>query len=262
MHGIWPMAALTLVLSTLLWGGFLALLSRERRYLWLLLPGLPLSALVNRLVKAPLGASVGRWSAIEPGLGRETPLWFILFLFMLAPVCEEVIKVAPLLLSPIRRLVTSPRTGLWAGMGLGLSFGLGEALYLAYGIAQSSEYADLPWYLFTGYAGERLAVTLVHGLMTALFTYGLARGWLEGLAGYAAAVGFHALINSGALFYQLGLVKAGIAQIPYLATIFLLVFVFERVRRGMHVRDEMEGADEIVYFRRGEGSPREPDSQT
>ena len=53
----------------------------------------PLSAAVNLLVKAPLGEGVGRLAGIESGLGTATPLWFLLFLFALAPVFEELAKV-------------------------------------------------------------------------------------------------------------------------------------------------------------------------
>ncbi len=247
MHGIWPMAALTLLVATLLGGGVLLALSQRRRYLWLLLPGLPLSALVNLGVKRPLGILVGNALDIPPGLGLSTPVGFLIFLFLLAPVFEEAIKIAPLLVPALRRLVSGRLSGLYVGLGLGLSFGLGEALFLAYGVAQSPQYADLPWYLFTGYAGERLTVTLAHGLLTALVGYGLARGWRGGGRGYLAAVGLHALLNSGAMLYQLGLIGAGLTQLSLLVALFLLVLAFERLRsRALKSSDAEE--DEIVYY--------------
>jgi uncharacterized membrane protein YhfC len=252
MPGIYVMAVITLLVSAGLWGGLLYVLSgRTRCYLWLLLPGLPLSALVNLGVKRPLAVMVGQMAGIAPKLGLKTPWWFILFLFLLAPVFEEAVKLTPLLLPQIRRLLVSPAAALWGGMALGIGFGLGEAAYLSYGIAQSPEYASLPWYLFTGYFGERLLVCFVHGVMTAVVVTGLQHGKGRGVIGYLAAVGLHALANLGAVLFQLGLIPAWGAQLTLLVPVLLLVAIFERLRRDIaRESSRLDLADEVVYFRR------------
>ncbi|MBM4463995.1 MAG: PrsW family intramembrane metalloprotease [Chloroflexi bacterium] len=254
MPGIYVMAVITLLVSAALWGGLLYVLpGRTKRYLWLLLPGLPLSALVNLGVKRPLAVMAGQMAGVAPKLGLETPWWFILFLFLLAPVFEEAVKVVPLLLPQVRRLLVSSAAALWVGMALGISFGLGEAAYLAYGIAQSPQYAALPWYIFTGYFGERLVVCFVHGVMTAVVVTGLQHGKGRGMIGYLAAVGLHTLVNLGAVFFQLGLIPAWGAQLALLLPILLLAAIFERLRRDIaRGSDGPDSADEIVYFRRGQ----------
>jgi RsiW-degrading membrane proteinase PrsW (M82 family) len=65
---------------------------------------------------------------------------------MLTPLVEETLKAAPLLLRPVWKMVTSRTSALWVGFVLGVSFGLGEAAFLAYGIAQAGVY-NLSWLL-------------------------------------------------------------------------------------------------------------------
>jgi hypothetical protein len=76
-----------------------------------------------------------------------------------------------------------------------MSFGLGEAAYIAYGLAQSPAYNSLPWHVFTGYAAERLVVTFGHGFLASITTYGFYRGGWNAFIRYFSAVGLHALIN-------------------------------------------------------------------
>ena len=69
---IYIMAAVTLLLSAALWGGLLYVISgRNKKLLWLLLPGLPLSAFANLAVKRPgNGISPMRWDEV---LGTRAP---------------------------------------------------------------------------------------------------------------------------------------------------------------------------------------------
>jgi len=253
MPGIYVMAIITLLASAGLWGGLMYVMSgRNRRYLWLLLPGLPLSALVNVWIKRPLMVGVGQAAGIPPNMGLQTPLWFLLFTFTLAPVFEEAIKVLPLLLPWVRRLLPGPAAALWVGMGLGISFGLGEAAFLAYGVAQQPEYARLPWYVFTGYFSERLLVCFIHGVMTAVLVTGLQRSAGRGAVGYLAAAGLHALLNAGAILFQLGLISSWAAQLMLVVPLILVAAIFERLRRGAVRQAEAThpSEEEVVYFRR------------
>ncbi len=84
------MAAIIVLVSAGTWGGLVYSISNHNsRYLWLLLLGLPLSAVVNVAIKQPLAISVGHLTDFIPQLGLATPWWFLLFLFMLAPLLEE-----------------------------------------------------------------------------------------------------------------------------------------------------------------------------
>jgi uncharacterized membrane protein YhfC len=224
---IWPMAVLTIVLSAALWGGMIWLLSgRTTKYLWLILPGLPLSAVVNILVKGPVAVAVAGVAGVSPQLTVATPLWFLLFALLLAPVTEEAIKAAPLLAPKLRRFVSGRSGALWTGMALGVGFGIGEAAFLAYGISLSPAYAGLPWYAFTGFLQERFIVCFLHGVMTAVVVTGLLWGARGLVLGYLAAVGLHALLNSSALLYQMGAIGIVTTQIAFYLALIAFVGLF------------------------------------
>lgn len=247
MPTILPMAVITIVASAALWGAFLyAYSGRTWRFVRLMVWGLPLSAAVNLLVKAPLGRGVGALAGIEPGLGLDTPVWFLVFVFLLAPVFEELIKAAPALLPPVRRHAATPDDALWAGMALGMGFGIGEAAFLGWQVGASGAYEQYAWYLFTGFLGERLVVVLLHGLMTALFLALAARG--RPLAGYLAAAGTHALLNSGAMLYQLGLMPGWGAGLTLMVVLVAGVVIFDRAR-PRYLRTAEDG--DVVYFSAG-----------
>ena len=248
MPTILPMAVITIVASALLWGAFLyAYSGRTWRFVRLMVWGLPLSAVVNLLVKSPIAQGVGARAGIQPGAGLDTPVWFLLFLFGLAPVFEELIKAVPALLPLVRRHALTPDDALWTGMALGMGFGIGEAAYVGWQVALSGAYEQYAWYMFTGFFGERLVVVLLHGLMTATFLRLTARG--RPLAGYLAAAGTHAVLNSGAMLYQLGLAPGWAAGITLLVVLVAGVVIFDRVRP----RYPRTGEDaDVVYFSAGD----------
>jgi len=249
---IYIMAVITLAVSAAMWGGLIyACSGRDKRYLWLLLPGLPLSALVNLFVKRPLVIWVGETANVAPSQGLATPLWFIIFLWLVPPITEEAIKLAPLLLPWARQRLHSRTGALWTGMALGVGFGLGEAMFLAYGVAQSAHYAAYPWYAFTGYFGERFIVCFCHGVMTAVAVHGLHCGTWRALTGYLAAVGLHAFLNAGAVLAQLGVISVTVASLSLLAPVIVLFLIFESLRRrAARAQDDAAIAAEVVYFRR------------
>ncbi len=257
---IYIMAAITLALSAALWGGLVYTLSgRNKRLLWLLLPGLPLSAVVNLAIKRPLILWLGTIGHVAPGQGLATPLWFIVALSLVPPVTEEAIKVLPLLLPVVRRQVDSRSSAMWVGISLGIGFGLGEAAYLAYNVAQVPEYATYPWYAFTGYLGERMVVSLAHGLLTMLVVVGIWHGGPRALGGYLSAVLIHLLMNLGAILFQLDVIPAPAAGLSLLAALILLAVLFERLRRqAVREGEDREQAQEVVYFVR-QGGNEEPD---
>lgn len=243
------MAILTVVATTALWGGFLyAYSGRTKRYLVYILYGLPLSAIVNLLVKGPLAGWVGAAAGIEPGLGAAaTPVWFLLFLFMLSPVFEELIKVLPVAFPPVRRAAAEPNGAFWTGMALGIGFGIGEVMYLAWNIAASGAFEQYAWYMFTGFLGERLLVVFVHGFMTSVFLWLAAKR--APLLGFLAAMTAHALVNSTAMLAQLGVVPGWSASLSLVALVIIGVLIFERIRPREALAAEASRRETVHYSR-------------
>lgn len=250
MPGILLMAALIIPVTAGLCLITLNSLSRTRnRYLWLLLAGLPLSLLVNRLVKAPVLAGIAQLAGLPLALRPSTPTWFILVIWMSAPVFEEAIKLLPLLIPGLRRYL-QPGDALWAGLALGMSFGLGEAGYLAYTIAKAPQLSGLAWYLFTGFALERLMVTFAHGMMTALAVSGLAGRGGKALLGYLTAVGFHALINLGPILVPLKLIDLTTSSLATYIAIACLFVVFIRRANALRRAAGFPGRSQEILFER------------
>ena len=250
MPGIYGMAILTILLTGLLCVTALNQLTGSiRRFGWLLLVGLPLSPIVNLFVKTPFITALAAATGTPLKLGLDTPLWFILLIWLNAPLFEEAIKLLPMLLPAPRIFLKEASQALSAGLALGMGFGLGEAGYLAYGIAQSPAYGPLPWYMFTGFAWERLVVTFGHGLLTSLAILGLSSSWRKAVFGYLTAVGLHALINLGPVLSVLKLVPPTISSMGTYAAILIAFVLFQRSIRTAKNTSGME-KKEIIYFER------------
>jgi hypothetical protein len=202
------------------------------RTLWLLLPGLPLSALVNVTIELPMKYAMASRTGVSLVTGSHTQWWFIIFLLLLPPLLEEPAKLLPYLLPAVRRLVFSGRSAIWVGLALGVSFGLGETAFLVYNISKSPTNAALPASAFIFYAIARWISCLVHGVITAVFLMGIQRGGWRILTGYLSAVVLRALVNSTALFSQIGVLPKGIWQPAYLLDFLLaVVLLFWLLRR-------------------------------
>jgi hypothetical protein len=230
------MAVITIALSALVWGGLLyALAGKKARYLWCIVLGLPLSPVVNLLIKQPalLGLARLTGTSLQDGL-RGDPLAVILAVALLAPLTEEAIKLTPLLIGPVQRWSRDQAGALWVGLGLGIGFGLGEAIFVAYQVAQAPEYAAFRWFVFTGYAFERFLVTLGHGALTAIAASGWQRGSWRLLWGYLSAVALHLLLNAGAILAQVGVIGIGLASLTMPLALGPVVIVFEILRRRAH----------------------------
>jgi uncharacterized membrane protein YhfC len=249
MNGIYPMAALTLVVGALSALAYLAAASGRGKSYWpLLLFGLPLSFLVNRLVKGPLIKGIMTWSGVSNALNADSPLWFAALILLNAPLFEETTKLLPFFLPPARRWLSQPQPALWAGMALGMSFGLGEAAYLAYGFAQMPQYQSMPAQLFTGFLTERLMVIFLHGFLTGIAASGLNAGAGRAALRLLTAMSLHALANSGIIFNALGWITPVWVQLPLLLSIGLSIWIFERLRRGFGVNVDGAQPAEKVYF--------------
>jgi uncharacterized membrane protein YhfC len=250
MPGIYVMAVLTISATAILCVTALNNLTHSSRpYYWLVLAGLPLSLIINRFIKIPLITGIATLTGIPLKLGPDAPLWFITTIWLTAPIFEEGIKVLPMLMPASRLFLKDASHALWAGLALGLGFGLGEAAYLAYGIAESPNYNQLPWHMFTGYASERLIVTFAHGLMTSFAILGLHFGKRKALFGYLSAVGLHALINLGPILLALKLIPAVASSLGSYAVILAAFVIFQRNISTIRKRGGSAPL-EIIYFQR------------
>lgn len=250
MPGIYSMAVLTILGTALLCVAFLNYLTHsDRRFYWLILAGLPLSPIVNHWVKVPVLTSIAEWTGIPLQLGPGMPAWFIGLILLNAPIFEEAIKILPVALPAFRRFLRDASSSLWAGLAAGVGFGLGEAAYLAYGIARSPDISSVPWYMFTGFASERLIVTFGHGFLTSLAFLGFHYGGRKALTGYLAAVGLHALINLGPILLALRLIPEAISSVASYSVIVAAFLIFQK---NLRTARRMNGtqADEVVYFER------------
>lgn len=248
MPGIYVTAGLTIVVTGLLCIATLnSSMKSGHRSAWFILAGLPLSFIVNRFIKTPIIVSIAAWTGIPLQLHPDTPLWFIGLIWLNAPIFEEAIKMLPAVLRIRRKFRGDAFQALSSGLALGMGFGLGEAAYLAYGLAQVPAYNQLPWYMFAGFATERLIVTFAHGLMTSIAVLGLYYGRRNALSGYLTAVGLHALINLGPILLALKLIPSGIASMETYLAILVAFMVFQNHRRRITGTSEITQR-EVIYF--------------
>ena len=262
MTGIWPMAALTVVASIGVWGGLLwAMSGGDRRLVSPFWAALPLSAMVNVAIKSGLIEGVAWLAGISGPLGLEMPLWFLAFALMLAPVTEEAMKAVPVVVRKTREILAEPQGPMHVGMAIGLGFGVGEAIYLAWGISSSGQYAGEAWYTFGGFFAERLVVCLLHASLTAVLLYFAAKGrWI---LGYGLAVSGHAVANFGALLFQAGVAGMGFTTAWLAVTIVLSAGVFEWLRKrsradAAHLDHAVEGSSEVLLGGNGERGDESP----
>ena len=251
MPQIYIMAAITLLASLALWGGLIYLFtSRQKRYFWLLLLGLPLSAVASLFIKRQAIIAAGLAGHVQPGLGLAAPVWFLAFQVLITPLVEEAIKVLPLLLRPAWKMATSRASALWVGFVLGISFGLGEAILIAYGVAQNDSYDTLPWYAFTGFFNERLMTCFAHGVMTAALVVGMQRGGRFALYGYLTALGLHLFLNTPTVMYQFRWISPELYNIGLLIVFIVMAVIFERMRREAREPKDDQSSEEVVYWKR------------
>lgn len=252
MPQIYIMAVITLAVSLFLWAGLTYLFNgHQKQYFWLLLLGLPLSAAANLLLKPQAVSAVGSAAHVQPGLGLAAPIWFLAFKVVVTPLIEEAIKVLPLLLMSAWRMVTSRVHALWVGFVLGVSFGLGEAGFIAYAVAQNDAYDSLPWYAFTGFLNERIMACFAHGVLTAILVIGMQRGGRYIFYGYLTAVGLHLFLNAPTVMYQVKWISYELYNMSIVIPFIVLAVIFERMRRETRESKDDQGSKEIVYWKRG-----------
>lgn len=180
----------------------------ERKYWLFIALALPLSPIVNVLIKAPL-YNMLLLSSGAVGDTAKLTLTVIILTLLLVGFTEEAMKITPLLARNIWRLCRQRRLySLIVGWCLGVGFGISEAWYIAYGVSLSPEIGGYPFYMYSGYIVERVAVAFIHGGMTMIAVYGAHWG-LKGLTlTYIVSALIHGSVDTLAVAYQRGIVSA------------------------------------------------------
>jgi RsiW-degrading membrane proteinase PrsW (M82 family) len=127
---------------------------------------LPLQPLAIYLVRLPLDGFLRTTWGIAG--------WVTIASLFYAALTEEPAKWLTMAAPPVRRAVTVEpvRCALVAGAG----FGLGEIGFLAQALVASPGYPDLPFWMFSGFILERLAVCFMHGAFLVPPFIAFARG--------------------------------------------------------------------------------------
>ncbi len=219
-----------------------------------LLLSLPLSAIVNLFIKAPIFSQLDRIFNMseEP---TQWPMWFHLIGLIVGALAEEVIKIVPLLLIIIRKVSLDNVSIYYLGLLLGVGFGIGEAWYLGYSFSMelceyNSGLKNL-LLLLSGFGGERLFTVFIHGFLTAGVTYGILLK--KPIIFFLLMVLLHSLINFPALLYQLQKIPGEIAGILTLIIFCVLLFsVFLKIGDKVIMKwgKSLQKGDEVLYERK------------
>jgi hypothetical protein len=137
---------------------------------------LPLQPLAFYLVRLPLDG------VLRTSFGIAS--WVTIASLFYAPLTEEPAKWLAAGVPVVRRAIASSPVAVALAAGAG--FGIGEIWFLTHALVKSPSYPDLPFWMFSGFMLERLAVCFLHGAFLVPPFVALARGrsfWLGGLAG-------------------------------------------------------------------------------
>jgi hypothetical protein len=220
-------AGLTTLMALVVFGKLISLLSApsDRRVLLLaFVVALPLQPLAFYLVRLPLLHTL--LPDVSAGWLRPA------FLLALAPLTEEPAKWLILVVPSIRQALDK-RTAVPLALAAGLGFGIGEIWFVAHAAMTAPGFLERPFWMYGGFAFERLQVCFLHGAFLALpfVMYAWRRSFLLG-----GAIGMlcHFLLNFPiylATIDLLGLGRAGWATIlllwvPLWVTLFAAALWF------------------------------------
>lgn len=249
MPGIYIMGFAAMLVSVMGWGGLFQLFDRKSsRYLWLIPLGIPLSWIVCEYIKNPSIGFIGHSAGIPEGLGSLRPIWLLFLIFIITPITEELIKVLPLLIPGVRRLLTESSSKFWIGIMLGVGFGVGEAGYLAWKVSLNTTVSVLPWYFFIGFLVERWMACLLHAVQTTIFVLGINGGPKSAGIGYLRAVGLHALMNSVPMLVYSGFIPAWPGSLWTTGCFIYVAYLFEKIRKQYATVPANIEPTEIIYI--------------
>jgi hypothetical protein len=179
-----------------------------------LLIALPLQPLVFYLVRLPVDGYLRTTYGIAG--------WVAVASLFYASFTEEPAKWLTMTVPQVRRAVIAEpiRCALVVGAG----FGLGEIGFLAQALVASPGYPDLPFWMFSGFILERLAVCFFHGafLVPPFVAYACGGSfWLGGLIGMA----LHFFLNFPIYLAQIDLFGWGPSGWPIALVVWMLGFL-------------------------------------
>jgi hypothetical protein len=187
LHGIYLTAVITTAIAAAIFWPLIHKLKMpaNERLLWLAAAlALPLQPLAFYFVRVPLD----HWLVTQLGSTSTTYQWLI---SLYAPLTEEPAKLVPLLIPAIRHDIRAANFVRYA-LAIGVGFAIGEMWFIADRIAHVPLFAEIPFYQFGGYVGERLMVCLFHGAFVSVALWQLRRRFVLGFAG---AVALHWFCN-------------------------------------------------------------------
>lgn len=201
----------------LVWCGvaFLLMHARDWRPLALaFLIALPLQPLMFHFVRLPIdGYLRTTWGIVG---------WATIASLFYAALTEEPAKWLGMAVPAVRRGVKNAPVG--CALAAGAGFGLGEIGFLAQALVSSPGFPDLPFWMFSGFMLERLAVSFLHGAFLVPPFVAYARGrsfWLGGLVGMV----LHFLFNFPIYLAQIDLFGWGPTGWAIALVLWMLAFV-------------------------------------
>jgi hypothetical protein len=206
-----------LITTAIALGGFAALLrqSDQRRAMMLaFLIALPLQPLMIYVVRLPIDGLLRTTFGISAGVVTIVSLFY-------APLTEEPAKWLTVAVPKVREAIW--RDPIFLALAAGAGFGIGEIWFLAHALIKSPSYPDLPFWMFVGFALERLEVCFLHGALLIPPFYALASGRSFLLGGIAGMVG-HFLLNVPIYLASINLFGLGDRWKPLLL-LWVLLFV-------------------------------------
>jgi uncharacterized membrane protein YhfC len=156
-------------------------------------------------------------------ISAHWPWWLIIISLLITGITEESIKILPLASRSLRRSVANRSAAFVMAAALGVGFGLGEAWYIAWQIFfRNPEIAKMPFYLLSGFMGERVFTMLLHSVFLVFPLFGLASKSGGIFKGLLIGIVVHAIMDLPAALYQSRILSNGIVAVLY-ASIALLV---------------------------------------
>ncbi len=209
MHQIYIMAGVTTVVALLAFGALIWQLSPKDNRRWMLfgivLLGTFMSVPAFYGVRVPLLVDPLKRLLEEPDWKDQanSPLIDAVKLCF-APLTEEPAKLLPwlLLLAFGAPLLPSRKMVAPLALAAGLGFAVGEIWLVAKFVEDMPAAANLPWYQFGGFFGERLMTCFSHSLFALPTIYFSRKGWKWGLVGLGIGMSLHWLGNAPIVLMQ------------------------------------------------------------
>jgi len=205
---------------------------KGKEYLILcLIFSLPLSPIVNIFIKRPIFYFLHSFFNISVEFKNWPlwPMWLIFIVSIIGPICEEAIKLFPVII--LTKLFSVSGVGVYLlGILSGVGFGISEAWYAGYSLFKSPKYSEYATGLgnllglILGFAAERILAILAHWMLTAIVAYGILIK--EPIKYFFVAVLLHFLINIPAVLYQkYKMPLAGLATVVIFVVLFTSFFL-------------------------------------